>query len=291
LSEGRGAPEALSSATMRRVDPTIDREAIQRAVRACFTAPAYTVHPGELDWWFFHPNPAWHDLSVTLGDEGVAVIAPGICEASLFGLLPNLLPWAEAVLPRRDLQVGWISIHDHAAERFLIDRGYRPNNRGMRVFQATVADLKQTVTVPDGFVVRAVAGWSEANARADAAHAAFRSALSREDHRVRYRRFMGSPGYVPSRDIVAVTEAGEVASFAIYWGDHDLGLAQLEPVGTREPFRRRGLAAAVIAHVILEMRKDGIQRVRVCADEDRVAAVELYRSLGFREIDRLRWWR
>ena len=64
------------------------------------------------------------------------------------------------------------------------------------------------------------------------------------------------------------------------WPDDENGVGELEPVGVREQFRRRGLGAAVCSFALRRLHEEGGQQAIVyCVTE---GACGLYESLGFR---------
>ena len=70
------------------------------------------------------------------------------------------------------------------------------------------------------------------------------------------------------------------------WPDDEHGVGELEPVGVREEFRRRGLGAAVCSHALRRWHDaGGRQAIVYCATEP---ACALYESMGFRKHATLR---
>lgn len=104
-------------------------------------------------------------------------------------------------------------------------------------------------------------------------------------HLQRYLDFMRSPVYVAERDLVAVSPAGDVAAFMVWWADPS-GVAQIEPFGTHPDFHRQGIGRALIYHGLAEMKAAGMNTARVVTD----AAAGFYRGVGFEEAGSLRWW-
>jgi len=246
----------------------------------------YTIHPGEWDWWCFHPDPRVPAPVRLIGPDAL-LDASAAGEVSAFGLGPDELGAICAAAG----SVGWVSTNDHRRERVLDASGFAPTGPAMTVFERpTSGGVPGADRLPAGFVVRSLQGPAEASTRADAARDAFSSTMSPAMHRARYRRFMASPAYDRRRDVVAVGPDGVIGSFAIFWPDAALSLGQLEPVGTRHDHQRRGLAAAVIAECLARMAAAGITTARVCTDDPRTAAIGLYRRCGFAAVDRLRWW-
>jgi GNAT superfamily N-acetyltransferase len=73
---------------------------------------------------------------------------------------------------------------------------------------------------------------------------------------------------------------GRFAAYALLWPDDENGVGELEPVGVREEFRRRGLGAAVCTYALRRWYDEGgRQSIVYCLTDD---ARALYESLGFR---------
>jgi ribosomal protein S18 acetylase RimI-like enzyme len=98
---------------------------------------------------------------------------------------------------------------------------------------------------------------------------------------------MRSPAYVPDHDLVAFDPGGRVAAFCVIWADPDNRVGLFEPVGAHPDFQRRGLGKAVMAEGLRRMRKEGLLSAIVGAEYDNPAALGLYRSLGFRIVNRI----
>jgi ribosomal protein S18 acetylase RimI-like enzyme len=92
--------------------------------------------------------------------------------------------------------------------------------------------------------------------------------------------------YRPSLDCVVEAPDGRFAAYALLWPDDEHGVGELEPVGVREEFRRRGLGAAVCSHALRRWHDaGGRQAIVYCAAEP---ACALYQSMGFRKHATLR---
>ena len=81
----------------------------------------------------------------------------------------------------------------------------------------------------------------------------------------------------------AVRVDGALAGFGELYA-HD-GVAEIDDVHTLERFRRRGIAKAVVAHIVREAREVGAEVVFLIAD-DADRPKELYRKLGFDPVGR-----
>jgi mycothiol synthase len=92
---------------------------------------------------------------------------------------------------------------------------------------------------------------------------------------------MRKPGYWPERELVAVAPDGRVAAFTVIRLDDTNKVGQFEPVGTVPAFHRRGLARALMAHALADMRRRGMATATVSYDATNLPAAALYGSLGF----------
>ena len=104
----------------------------------------------------------------------------------------------------------------------------------------------------------------------------------------RYEGVMATPPYSPDLDCVVAGPAGELVASALGWFDPDLALGELEPVGTRAGYRRRGLARAVNLFALQRLRDAGAREAIVACrgDDDYPIPKQLYESVGFRELSR-----
>jgi GNAT superfamily N-acetyltransferase len=86
--------------------------------------------------------------------------------------------------------------------------------------------------------------------------------------------------YRGSLDCVVEAPDGRFAAYALVWPDDENAVGELEPVGVRAEFRRRGLGAAACTYALRRLHEEGGRRAVVyCVDEP---ACGLYRALGFR---------
>jgi GNAT superfamily N-acetyltransferase len=86
--------------------------------------------------------------------------------------------------------------------------------------------------------------------------------------------------YRESLDCVIEAPDARFAAYCLCWPDDAHRVGELEPVGVRAEFRRRGLGAAVCTFALRRLHEEGgRQAIVYCATEP---ACALYESLGFR---------
>jgi ribosomal protein S18 acetylase RimI-like enzyme len=86
--------------------------------------------------------------------------------------------------------------------------------------------------------------------------------------------------YRETLDCVVEAPDGRFAAYALLWPDDEHGVGELEPVGVRGEFRRRGLGAAVCRYALGRWYDEGGRRAIVYCMGDEACA--LYEAVGFR---------
>lgn len=144
-----------------------------------------------------------------------------------------------------------------------------------------------------GHRTNAVSGYTIRGAEiddADGVTAAHVSALASSWTTEQYRSYMQTPPYDPSREVIAVSDSGEVAGFAVVWIDSTNHVGYFEPVGTHAGHQRHGVGSAVIAAGMDLMFDQGMTRATVMHEADALTAAAFYKSCGFTPIGRVVRW-
>jgi mycothiol synthase len=185
-----------------------------------------------------------------------------------------------------------------ADDALLRSEGYAAVRYGFDMTRPDLDDVPD-VPMPDGLAVREVT-------RADAPPVfaadieAFRDHWGGfDDSPAELERWLDSPEFDPSLWVVAFDSAsGEVAGAvinAVYPDENaELGLNRgwLDSVFTRRPWRRRGLARALIARSLVKLRERGLSSAVLGVDaENPSGALGLYENVGFVVEHRSTAWR
>lgn len=105
----------------------------------------------------------------------------------------------------------------------------------------------------------------------------------------KYARMQASHAFRQDLDLVAV-ENGKLAAGLNAWFDEPSGTGVLEPLGCRAPYRRRGLARALVNEALRRLEALGANRVLVQAEATNTSACSLHASIGFQELgSKSRW--
>ena len=103
-----------------------------------------------------------------------------------------------------------------------------------------------------------------------------------------YANVQRVPLYRRDLDILAVSEAGEMAAFCTVWFDDVTRTAVFEPVGTHPAHQKRGLGKAVMAEGLRRAQRLGATQAGVSSYSE--GAHALYASMGFTDVDLLEPW-
>ena len=225
-----------------------------------------------------------------------------VCQPNLESeLLPQILAWADErsraypeIIPLGTPdgrpcwfanvfsdQVGQIRILEKAGFACQADVG---ENSWSKVFMQRPADLPvKEYRIPEGFVVRSLAGESEAEAYV----ALHRQTFGTNNMTLGWRlRTIQHPDYVPDLDLVVAVPDGRLAAFCICWLDvHGSELiGQIEPLGCHADFRRYALGRLALAEGLRRLQAHGATKIYVETDSWRNTAFQLYESFGFQVV-------
>jgi ribosomal protein S18 acetylase RimI-like enzyme len=242
----------------------------------------------------------WRDLTDGRRAFGsIVIMAPDVRSVELAGAL---MAWSEARIadnarhvPPRAGATTFMQTYTLGPDQTLPDAltatGWRQHGRGYEMLCEPLDDLP-SVAMPDGLTLRPMVD-DEPTRRAifDAMVEAFR------DHRdepeatdADWRQFRDEPKYDPSLWVIA-HDGDEVVGGAIGLIDEELiehqGLQRgyVDGVFTRPAWRRRGLARAAVAEVLVRFRERGMTSAFLEVDGlNPNQAMGLYESLGFRIV-------
>jgi ribosomal protein S18 acetylase RimI-like enzyme len=140
----------------------------------------------------------------------------------------------------------------------------------------------QVSILPEGFVIRPLAGAAEVDAYVELHQSVFESKNMTREWR---QRIIQRPQYIPELDLVVVAPDGRLAAFCICWFDNKgfegRPSGEIEPLGVDKVFRKLGLGKAILAEGIRRLHAQGAEQVYVETENFRNAALNLYESSGF----------
>lgn len=240
-----------------------------------------------------HGRSAWHD-DIALwedGDDVVAAASGGDDDGDMalvlaprsLALVPQLLRFAEGrragVVVEANESSAWVC-------DALAREGYKPGGDGWYIPREKTLLHRNAVVMPPGFRLDTLRP-DDAERYLDASNAVFGHGLAVDA----YRYLAGARSAAPGVGVIALDEDGGVAAFANAWVDRGLGVAELEPVGTRPERQKLGLAAALVLEVENRVLALGVHTATVHSWSTSEGANRLYERLGYRAADRQLCWR
>lgn len=175
---------------------------------------------------------------------------------------------------KRTLTVN-LAMFDAAGRDCLRQLGFKEQEGDISLMQRSLKSIPEA-SLPDGFIIRSVAGEHEAQLVADVHNGAFGPKWNEAD----YLKVMRTPGYDFERELVVVAPDGRFAAFLIVWFDPISLTGFFEPVGCHSDFRQRGLSKALMFEGMVRMKEKGMETAVVGYEPANNAAFKLYSSAG-----------
>jgi ribosomal protein S18 acetylase RimI-like enzyme len=271
-------------------------------------APTFFLHPGDVRWWLYYP-PLSESASQrvylwdnpTKPEEALGIVFIDHDEFTCFvhpagddEQKAMIRSWAQQECTTLARQAGkqrifsgFVSDQDAALIGYYQQSGFGHDPSSDYVcFLHKLQNLQQH-SLPEGFFFSDMGAGTPVLSRAQAQYAAFQSRAAWEAYAERYQRFAKSPVYSPELDQIVLSPDGQVAAFCINWLDAETKIALFEPVGVHPDFQKRGLGKALLSHALIRLKENGMKQAIVQTEYNNAAAIALYRTVGFQQIDRL----
>jgi mycothiol synthase len=190
----------------------------------------------------------------------------------------------------------WSGDRQHGANALLAAEGYVPVRYGFSMRRPTLDDIPDAA-LPEGLEIREVRR-EDLRTIVDADNEAFRDHWGhREQNDDDFNGMLAQPDLDTTLWSVAWDGdqvAGVVQSYIWRSENRTLGVERgwLEHISVRRPWRRRGVARAIIADALGRLKAAGMNEAMLGVDsENPTGALQLYESMGFATRDRGATWR
>ena len=101
-----------------------------------------------------------------------------------------------------------------------------------------------------------------------------------------------APSMSEDWQISAIAPDGEHASFCFAWIDSENRISEIDTIGTRPEYQRKGLAKVVVVECFKRLRDHGIRLAYISSGPDPLPSNKLYESLNpVRKWNERRWAR
>lgn len=183
----------------------------------------------------------------------------------------------DEILDEPGARTAWAFEDDEEGRAALARHGYVQPGEVLRFFARDLSERPEPPELPAGFVCR-TAGVEDLAERVAVHRDVWHPSKLTEGIYARVREL---PPFREALDCVVEAPDGRFAAYCLVWPDEENGVGELEPVGVRAGFRRRGLGTAVCTYALARAWDEGIRAAVVyCVT---VEACALYASLGFAE--------
>jgi ribosomal protein S18 acetylase RimI-like enzyme len=251
-------------------------------------------HVGDLAWGFRQHAGREDEWDIRVWEEDGAVVAWAWLRADDGGkkLDHDIHPrhragtlHDELLAQAADATTAWAMDGDDKSIAALARHGFTERGNGLTFHVRQLDDPPAEPALPDGFILRTV----------EPEDLGERVAIHRDvwaPSRVTEASYADVRATWPYRgalDCVVEAPDGSFAAYCLAWLDDENRCGELEPVGTREPFRRRGLGAAVCSFALGRLRDEGAASAIVYSVDERAAA--LYDAVGFERHTQVRPYR
>lgn len=233
-------------------------------------------HVGDLTWQRWQHANREHEWEIgTWGDDAWSWLR--LDTGSLdFDVRAGRRGLLDEVLAEPRARTAWGFDDDEQLLAALARHGFATRGRELHFYSRALDEEPSLPELPDGFRYRTVEDADLAERVAVHRDVWAPSRVTEES----YANVRGAWPYRTSLDCVVEAPDGRFAAYALLWPEDETGVGELEPVGVRDEFRRRGLGAAVCTFALRRWRQEGGRRAIVyCLSE---SACALYESIGFR---------
>jgi mycothiol synthase len=105
-------------------------------------------------------------------------------------------------------------------------------------------------------------------------------------------KLLKAPSMSEEWQLSAIAPDGQHAAFCFAWIDRENRIAEIDPIGTRPEYQRKGLAKAVVVECFKRLRDDGIGLAYISSGPEPLPSNKLYESLNpVRKWNERRWVR
>ncbi len=198
---------------------------------------------------------------------------------------PEIVAWGETCIRKRYPGKHTRSLDANCREdnagriSFLEQHGFtRLQDTTVRMVRPLAAPIPES-ELPPGFVIRPIAGKSEAEAVAAMHRAAFGTTYMTTENRL---IIMSTSEYDPSLDLVAVAPDGRIAANCICSANRNENTGFTDPVSTHPQFQRMGLSRALLLTGLTLLKERGMTVAYLGTSGDNLAMQKTAESVGFR---------
>lgn len=289
-----------------------DYNAIRNLIVQKFSDPNRRYYPslGDLDYnRSFGGDKFLKSLIICEFEDGtiIGAVWPGHHRILYCVTGPDYVEYEDEIFSWAETQFGGPSLEDRNSHTEVYIWGYQEDQRRIKILTdrnytrhtwymySGVIDLNKETTTPvfqEGYTVRPI----QSEDLKQKVTIMSGSAGLTEPNMDIYKRLMSSKTYQPDLDLVVTDVKQQVVGFANIWYDSSNNIASIEPFGTAETHRRKGIATNLLYECMHRLRKKGVDKLYInhgglwTVDPEPDDAMRVYNRVGFQELGRMFVW-
>jgi GNAT superfamily N-acetyltransferase len=214
----------------------------------------------------------YNNLNWELDDQYAELIGTKIVEWGEFCVRRKLAKGETATLDANCRE-------DYSERISFLDRhGFEPTQGFNVSMTRPLTDPIPEPQLSQGFVIRPIAGIHEAESVAAMHRAAFGTEYMTTENRL---VIMGTSGYDPSLDLLAIAPTGEIAAYCSCSVNDQARIGMTDPVATHPKYQRLGLSRALLLTGMRLLKERGMESAHLGTSGDNLAMQRTAESVGF----------
>jgi GNAT superfamily N-acetyltransferase len=205
----------------------------------------------------------------------------------------EIVKWGEACI-RKTLAAGESATLDASCQAdyskriwFLKQHGFHQTNDVTIHMMRPLSQPIPEPELPPRFIIRPIAGTSEAEAVAKMHRAAFGTPYMTTENRL---ALMNTSEYEASLDLVIVAPEGIIVANCICSVNEEQKTGSTDPLATHPHYRRRGLARALLLSGMRLLKQRGMKTAHLGTSGGNIAMQKVAESVGFRAEYKTIWF-
>ena len=295
----------MNEPRLYREESDMDKIRVLQVAGLAANNGTHYAHCGDVDRRFYYPpNEEARRENVRLWEDDTGrLLAWGVADddsvdffahhtlrgtETAAAMLAWFLGWAESRAKQQGttkLQNYWVTETDTVTQAHWHACGFTSKEDGPHFAQPLNRAIP-TPVLPAGFALSDARTEANFRLRAEATHGAFGIERPWDAYWEKNLGLFRSRGYVGENNLFVRSPDGHGASACVIWFDHENKVGLFEPVGTHPNYQKMGLGKAVLYEGLRRMQAAGMQTAIVSTNLDNIAAIALYRSVGFEIVAR-----
>lgn len=242
-----------------------------------------SIHLKENPGFFRENARLWYDESGGLAGIAVSEYGKNSIYTQVNPEYPEIekemIPWIIDVWTKNKPQLEmYVYDSDNERKNLLSGFGFEELKDAGWMREYDLRNPLDHVPLSPGFTIQRLSENRNYQSLLDAVNAAFDRSFKLPMEWLK-SKILKAPSMSEEWQLSAVTTDGEHASFCFAWIDRKNKIAEIEPIGTRPEYQKRGLAKAMVAECFRMLLDEGIDLAYIASGPEPLPSNKLYESL------------